>query len=103
MFVSAKAASLGSGLLILSSGTLAQNSSFVCTGINAQAEYNASTTYLGCWTDSTNRTLSGPELVFANNDPQVCANACGYRGYNISAVEYTTYKHHKVRLESIFC
>lgn len=102
MQVGFKAVLLGSGLL-LASHTLAQSSSFVCTGVNAQANYNASTTYLGCWTDSTSRTLSGPQLNFANNDPQVCANACGYRGYNISAVEYTTYGHHKIRLEWSFC
>ncbi|KAK3670638.1 hypothetical protein LTR78_009473 [Recurvomyces mirabilis] len=76
--------------LVTLPSALAQNDSFVCTGINAANTFNASTTYLGCWTDDTVRTLNGPQINIAQNDPQVCANACGYRGYNISAVEYTT-------------
>ncbi|KAK0271129.1 hypothetical protein LTR35_013690 [Friedmanniomyces endolithicus] len=83
-------ASLAGALLAILPQTLAQNGSFVCTGINAANNYNATTSYLGCWTDTAVRTLNGPQINIATNDPQVCANACGYRGYNISGVEYTT-------------
>ncbi|KAK3113806.1 hypothetical protein LTR53_008544 [Teratosphaeriaceae sp. CCFEE 6253] len=81
---------VGSALLSLAVRTFAQNGSFVCTGINAASNYTATLDYLGCWTDATIRTLNGPQINLALNDPQACADACGYRGYNISGVEYTT-------------
>ncbi|KAK5110770.1 hypothetical protein LTR85_000732 [Meristemomyces frigidus] len=77
-------------LLLVLPQALAQNDSFVCTGINAANNYNATIEYLGCYTDATIRTLEGPQINSATNDPQICADMCGYRGYNISGVEYTT-------------
>lgn len=80
------------GIVILSLGvsSLAQNSSFVCTGINPIQEFNASFTSLGCYTDSTTRTLAEKQINLAQNDAQACADACGYLGYNLSGTEYTT-------------
>lgn len=82
--------SLSSLLLSFGMSSLAQNSSFVCTGINPIQEFNASFTSLGCYTDSTTRTLDGKQINFGQNDAQACANACGYMGYNLSGTEYTT-------------
>jgi beta-D-xylosidase 4 len=75
----------GSVLLWLSVGAMAQNSSFVCTGIDAQNLYNASTTYLGCYTDAVERTLDGKQITNAKNDAESCANSCGYLGFKYSA------------------
>ncbi|OQO08204.1 hypothetical protein B0A48_06999 [Cryoendolithus antarcticus] len=73
------------------SGALAQSSNFVCTASAPNAtQYNASTTYLGCWTDATVRTLDGPQINNAQLSPQYCANRCGNAGYIYSGVEYTT-------------
>jgi len=59
-----------STLLAIVPQTLAQNGSFVCTGINAANNYNATTSYLGCWTDTAVRTLNGkPYLSFSSVDP----------------------------------
>ncbi|KAK0793279.1 hypothetical protein LTR91_001824 [Friedmanniomyces endolithicus] len=52
-------ASLAGALLAILPQTLAQNGSFVCTGINAANNYNATISYLGCWTDTAVRTLNG--------------------------------------------
>lgn len=68
----------------------AQSNSFVCTGVNEAYNYNASISYLGCHTDADTRYLDGPQISIPQNDPQVCANKCGYQGYHYSAVEYTT-------------
>jgi beta-D-xylosidase 4 len=77
--------------LIIFQQAQAQGSNFTCTASSPNAtQYNASTTYLGCWTDSTTRTLNGPQINNANMSPQYCANRCGNAGYNYSAVEYTT-------------
>lgn len=50
--------------------------------------YNASITYLGCYTDEDIRTLQGlssaPDSL---NSPQYCANLCGGLGYKYSGVE----------------
>jgi hypothetical protein len=50
--------------------------------------YNASITYLGCYTDGNVRTLQGlssaPDSL---NSPQYCANLCGGLGYKYSGVE----------------
>ncbi|SMR48369.1 unnamed protein product [Zymoseptoria tritici ST99CH_1A5] len=68
----------------------AQSNNFVCTGVNEAYNYNASISYLGCHTDADTRYLDGPQISIPQNDPQVCANKCGYQGYKYSAVEYTT-------------
>ncbi|KAK5704338.1 hypothetical protein LTR97_003356 [Elasticomyces elasticus] len=81
---------LSSALLSALPQALAQNDSFVCTGINEANNYNATIEYLGCYTDATIRTLEGPQINIATNSPQICADMCGYRGYNLSGVEYTT-------------
>jgi len=63
-------ASLAGALLAILPQTLAQNGSFVCTGINAANNYNATTSYLGCWTDTAVRTLNGkPRPSFSAVDP----------------------------------
>jgi hypothetical protein len=82
----------------LAAFSYAEQDAFKCTGTNPAATYNASITSLGCWTDATVRTLNGKETTSANNDPQSCANTCGYLGYNISGVEYTTFVNSPVLL-----
>jgi len=63
-------ASLAGALLAILPQTLAQNGSFVCTGINAANNYNATISYLGCWTDTAVRTLNGkPHPSFSSVDP----------------------------------
>ncbi|KAK7699495.1 hypothetical protein SLS64_011633 [Diaporthe eres] len=81
---------LSSLMLSFGMSSLAQNGSFVCTGINPIQDFNASFTSLGCYTDSTTRTLDGKQINLARNDAQACANACGYMGFNLSGTEYTT-------------
>jgi beta-D-xylosidase 4 len=69
---------------------LAQDSKFVCTGVNEENNYNATVSYLGCYTDAVERTLDGKQTNIARNDAKSCANFCGYLGYKYSAMEYTT-------------
>jgi beta-D-xylosidase 4 len=74
----------------LSAGVSAQDSDFVCTGVNEENNYNASVSYLGCYTDAVERTLNGKQINIARNDAKSCGNYCGYLGYKYSAMEFTT-------------
>jgi beta-D-xylosidase 4 len=77
------------GSILLTVGSLAQDD-FKCTGAGNITEYHAKIKNLGCWTDSTTRTLSGKSSSSALNSPQYCADYCGNMGFKYSGVEYTT-------------
>ena len=83
MFVRSKTAAFGGMLLAI--GTLAQDD-FKCTGSGNITEYHAKIKNLGCWTDSTTRTLSGKSSSSALNSPQYCADYCGNMGFKYSGV-----------------
>lgn len=67
---------------------LAQNAAAQDSCIPA---YKAIVKYLGCYTDGTPRTLTGPMLTTSANSVENCANNCGQLGYKYSGVEYGRY------------
>ena len=77
-----------SRLLVLLFSLSSRGASGTSTCGTLLSAYNASITYLGCYTDGNVRTLqelsSAPNSL---NSPQHCANLCGGLGYKYSGVE----------------
>jgi hypothetical protein len=77
-----------SRLLFLLSSLSSHMSSGTSTCGTLLSAYDASITYLGCYTDGNVRTLQGlSSAPNSLNSPQYCANLCGGLGYKYSGVE----------------
>jgi xylan 1,4-beta-xylosidase len=77
-----------SRLLVLLFSLSSRGGSGTSTCGTLLSAYNASITYLGCYTDGNVRTLQGlSSAPNSLNSPQYCANLCGGLGYKYSGVE----------------
>lgn len=66
--------------------------SAVCTD-NSSAPtttYNASTSYLGCYSDPSVTILTEAKLSTIIMTPQYCADWCGQRGFGYGGIEFGT-------------
>jgi beta-D-xylosidase 4 len=78
-------------LSLLAVHTSVQASS-ICT-VNSSAPttaYNASTIYLGCYSDPSVTILTAAKLSTIVMTPQYCANWCGQRGFEYGGIEFGT-------------
>jgi len=63
-----------------------KSSRATCT---STANYTASISFVGCYSDADTRTLAGGEIdLGSTNTPQICANTCGAANYAYAGVEY---------------
>ncbi|KAF4629436.1 hypothetical protein G7Y89_g8710 [Cudoniella acicularis] len=74
----------------LSSRAQAKSPNFLCSATDPTAGYNASSKYLGCYSDSSVKILTAAKTSTIVMTPQFCTTFCGKKGYKYGGIEFGT-------------